>query len=72
LVTTGKEAYDDWIRHKRDRENNSQKYEILTQNGIKIVPRSKIRVGDLVIIHKDQRASSNIIIVISFILPLDI
>ncbi|CAJ0841821.1 6204_t:CDS:10 [Entrophospora sp. SA101] len=62
LVTMGKEAYDDWIRYRRDRENNSQKYEILTQNGIKIVPSSKIRVGDLVIIHKDQRVPADLIL----------
>jgi phospholipid-translocating ATPase len=57
LVTIGKEGYDDWIRYRRDRENNSQKYEILTQNGIKIIPSSKIKIGDLVIIHKDQRVN---------------
>jgi len=55
LVTIGKEAYDDWKRYKRDQENNSQKYQIMTRNGIKLVPSSKIRVGDLIIINKDQR-----------------
>ncbi|CAI2161967.1 5677_t:CDS:10 [Funneliformis geosporum] len=55
LVTIGKEAYDDWKRYKRDQENNSQKYEIMTRNGIKLVPSSKIRVGDLILINKDQR-----------------
>lgn len=51
----GKEAYDDWKRYKRDQENNSRKYEILTRNGIKLIPSSKLRVGDLLIIRKDQR-----------------
>lgn len=51
----GKEAYDDWKRYKRDQENNSQKYQIMTTKGIKLVPSSKIRVGDLIIINKDQR-----------------
>ena len=51
----GKEAYDDWKRYKRDQENNSQKYQIMTTNGIKLVPSSKIRVGDFIIINKDQR-----------------
>ena len=55
LVTMGKEAYDDWKRYKRDQENNSQKYYVMTRNGIKLVPSSKIKVGDLVIINKDQR-----------------
>ncbi|CAH1766915.1 6016_t:CDS:10, partial [Entrophospora sp. SA101] len=62
LITMGKEAYDDWIRYKRDCENNSQKYEILTRDGIKIVPSSKIKVGDLVVVHKDQRVPADLLL----------
>ncbi|CAG8627966.1 14608_t:CDS:10 [Funneliformis caledonium] len=62
LVTIGKEAYDDWKRFKRDQENNSQKYEIMTRNGIKLVPSSKIRVGDLILINKDQRVPADLIL----------
>ncbi|CAG8562358.1 193_t:CDS:10, partial [Dentiscutata heterogama] len=59
----GKEAYDDWKRYKRDQENNSQKYQILTrENGVKNVPSSKLRVGDLVKIHKDQRVPADVIL----------
>ncbi|CAG8437521.1 7140_t:CDS:10 [Diversispora eburnea] len=63
LVTMGKEAYDDWKRYKRDQENNSRKYEILTRNGKKIIPSSKLRVGDLVFIHKDQRVPADVILI---------
>ncbi|PKY42453.1 phospholipid-translocating P-type ATPase [Rhizophagus irregularis] len=62
LVTMGKEAYDDWKRYKRDQENNSQKYQIMTTKGIKLVPSSKIRVGDLIIINKDQRIPADLIL----------
>ncbi|GES79650.1 aminophospholipid-transporting P-type ATPase [Rhizophagus clarus] len=62
IVTMGKEAYDDWKRYKRDQENNSQKYQIMTRNGIKLVPSSKIRVGDLIIINKDQRIPADLIL----------
>ncbi|RIA93847.1 hypothetical protein C1645_761428 [Glomus cerebriforme] len=62
IVTMGKEAYDDWKRYKRDQENNSQKYQIMTKNGIKLVPSSKIRVGDLIIINKDQRIPADLIL----------
>ncbi|KAG9302506.1 hypothetical protein G9A89_007210 [Geosiphon pyriformis] len=61
-VTIGKEALDDWKRHKRDTENNSQKYQVLTKNGIKPVPSSRLRVGDLVIIHKDQRIPADVVL----------
>ena len=30
FVTMGKEAYDDWQRHQRDREANSQRYLVLS------------------------------------------
>ncbi|RHZ62903.1 hypothetical protein Glove_334g35 [Diversispora epigaea] len=63
LVTMGKEAYDDWKRYKRDQENNSRKYEILTRNGKKIIPSSKLRVGDLVFIYKDQRVPADVILI---------
>ncbi|CAG8474895.1 4120_t:CDS:10 [Ambispora gerdemannii] len=62
LVTIGKEAYDDWKRCKRDQENNAQKYQILTKDGIVLVPSSRIRVGDLVIIHKDQRIPADLVL----------
>ncbi|RIB02895.1 aminophospholipid-transporting P-type ATPase, partial [Gigaspora rosea] len=61
-VTMGKEAYDDWKRYKRDRENNSQKYQVLTRDGIKNVPSSKLRVGDFVKIYKDQRVPADVIL----------
>ncbi|KAF0523882.1 phospholipid-translocating P-type ATPase [Gigaspora margarita] len=61
-VTMGKEAYDDWKRFKRDQENNSQKYQILTRDGIKNVPSSKLRVGDFVKIYKDQRVPADVIL----------
>ncbi|CAG8498992.1 13491_t:CDS:10 [Ambispora leptoticha] len=61
-VTISKEAYDDWKRYKRDKENNSQKYQILTKNGIELVPSSRIRVGDMVIIHKDQRIPADLVL----------
>ncbi|CAG8503566.1 1120_t:CDS:2 [Cetraspora pellucida] len=62
LVFYEQEAYDDWKRYKRDQENNSQKYQILTRDGPKNVPSSKLRVGDLVIIHKDQRVPADLIL----------
>ncbi|KAJ1916986.1 putative aminophospholipid-translocase [Mycoemilia scoparia] len=62
LVTMGKEWHDDYLRRKRDNEANSQKYEILTQEGPKQVPSSKIRVGDLVVIQKDQRVPADMIL----------
>lgn len=46
-----KEAYDDYIRYCRDKEANSQIYEIVCESGIKAVTSSALRVGDLVLVR---------------------
>lgn len=57
LITISKEALDDYQRYKRDKEANSQLYRRLTSSGLQSIPSSKIRVGDLIHIMKDQRVS---------------
>lgn len=57
-ITISKEALDDYQRYKRDKEANSQLYKRLTPTGIQSIPSSKIRVGDLLYIMKDQRVNS--------------
>ncbi|KAI6148059.1 hypothetical protein BKA82DRAFT_1005851 [Pisolithus tinctorius] len=70
-VTMGKEAYDDYKRHLRDREANSQKYLILVpplshtpDSGphTRSVPSSSLRLGDLVILEKNQRVPADMVL----------
>jgi phospholipid-translocating ATPase len=61
-ITISKEAYDDLLRKKRDNEENSQKYEILTADGFKHIPSSKIKVGHLIRIHENQRVPSDLLL----------
>ncbi|KAI6135297.1 hypothetical protein EV401DRAFT_1899144 [Pisolithus croceorrhizus] len=70
-VTMGKEAYDDYKRHLRDREANSQKYLILVpplshnpDSGphTRSVPSSTLRVGDLVMLEKNQRVPADMVL----------
>ena len=70
-VTMGKEAYDDWKRNQRDHEANSAKYLILEPSPAgrrdpspptRAVPSSKLRVGDLVLIEKNQRVPADLIL----------
>ncbi|KAL1943316.1 hypothetical protein VTO73DRAFT_4391 [Trametes versicolor] len=73
MVTIGKEAYDDYKRNLRDREANSQKYLVLdpteysasTPEGIphtRSVPSSALRVGDLVLLEKNQRLPADLVL----------
>lgn len=51
-MTLIREAVDDIKRFTRDKELNSQLYKILTLEGIKMVPSSSLKVGDVIIIEK--------------------
>ena len=62
LVTLSKEAYDDYMRFKRDKEANSQEYEIITHGGCSFVPSSALCVGDLVVIPKNCRVPADCIL----------
>jgi len=76
-VTMGKEAYDDYKRHLRDREANSQRYLVFehptshstpddaylnTHANTRSVPSSSLRVGDLVLLEKNQRVPADLVL----------
>lgn len=63
LVTIFREAIDDFRRHQRDREVNSQKYRRLMHNGgLEMVPSSKLKVGDIIIVEKDERVPADLVL----------
>lgn len=63
LVTIFREAIDDFRRYQRDREVNSQKYRRLTQTGgLEMVPSSKLKVGDIIIVEKDERVPADLVL----------
>lgn len=75
FVTMGKEAYDDYQRNLRDKEANSQKYLVLEDPGrtspstpfdagphTRSVPSSSLRVGDFVLLEKNQRVPADLVL----------
>ena len=62
FVTMCREAVDDIRRWKRDREINNQKYTKLTIRGQQQLASSKIKVGDLILIDKDQRVPADMVL----------
>ena len=67
LVTLSKEAYDDWKRFLRDQEANSQRYARLRSlNDGQLVrdtiPSSRIQVGDIIQVGKDQRVPADMVL----------
>lgn len=63
IVTLTKEAYDDWKRNQRDWEANSQRFTRLTRDGTVEIAAADIKVGDYIVLHKDQRVPADMILV---------
>ncbi|XP_055713662.1 probable phospholipid-transporting ATPase IIA isoform X2 [Phlebotomus papatasi] len=63
-VTICREAIDDLRRHQRDREVNSQKYRRLVgaDRIPEMVPSSKLKVGDIIIVEKDERVPADLVL----------
>ncbi|CCM06450.1 uncharacterized protein FIBRA_08714 [Fibroporia radiculosa] len=77
-VTMGKEAYDDYKRNLRDREANSARYLVFGSNHAasarstrnrdddsshtRSVPSSALRVGDFVLLEKNQRVPADLVL----------
>ncbi|XP_075149777.1 putative phospholipid-transporting ATPase IIB isoform X2 [Haematobia irritans] len=63
-VTICREAIDDYRRHQRDREVNSQKYKrlIISDRGYEMVPSSKLKVGDMIIVEKNERVPADLVL----------
>jgi len=71
MVTMGKEAHDDYKRYQRDQEANSTKYLILdpavsgqrdSAPATRAVPSSKLKVGDLILLEKNQRVPADLVL----------
>ncbi|KAI9294229.1 phospholipid-translocating P-type ATPase [Neoconidiobolus thromboides FSU 785] len=65
-VTISKEAYDDYQRYLRDKEANSQIFsKIIPHNSnfsTENSPSSKIKVGNLILLHKNQRVPADMLL----------
>ncbi|KAG9102404.1 putative aminophospholipid-translocase [Ceratobasidium sp. 370] len=73
-VTMGKEAWDDVLRNRRDREANAQRYLILEPDSsspspttpgfppTRATPSSQLKVGDLVQLTQNQRVPADMLL----------
>ncbi|CAD8045715.1 unnamed protein product [Paramecium sonneborni] len=57
-----KEAYDDILRHSRDRQINKQLYQILTIEGLMNKKSGNLQVGQIVQVNKDERIPADLLI----------
>lgn len=77
-VTMGKEAYDDYQRHLRDKEANSFRYRILNRAArledihdlesndssilTRAIPAARVTAGDLVVLEKNMRVPADMVL----------
>ncbi|KAI5837824.1 P-type ATPase-like protein [Morchella snyderi] len=75
-ITLGKEAHDDIARRRRDKEANSELYEVLSfapgtkrknvghlDDTLTLMKKSRdLKVGDILILKKDQRVPADVVI----------
>lgn len=57
-----KEGVEDYKRYERDKITNSQLYAKLTSQGFVRVPSSKIEVGDLILLEKNERVPADMVL----------
>lgn len=57
-----KEIVEDYKRYQRDIVTNSQLYSKLTDKGFVRLPSSKIKVGDLILLEKNERVPADIVL----------
>jgi len=62
FITMCKEAFDDLQRHRRDKDMNLKKHEVLTNNGFKKVNSMDLRVGQIVKVHQNERVPADLIL----------
>lgn len=61
-VTMSKEAWDDILRRRRDKEANTELYTVLTSERETQIQAKDLKVGNLVRLHKDQRIPADMIL----------
>jgi phospholipid-translocating ATPase len=62
IITLTKEAYDDYLRWKRDKEVNNQRYKRISENGIVETSSSDIKVGQILQIFSHERIPADMIL----------
>ncbi len=62
FITMLKEAFDDFQRHRRDKEMNQKEHEILTNNGFKKISSAQLKVGQIVKVHQNERLPADLLL----------
>ncbi|CAG9320536.1 unnamed protein product [Blepharisma stoltei] len=63
LIRISSDGFHDLRRHKFDNEINNREFKVLTNDGEIIKKNKNICVGDVIVLHKDQKAPADMIVI---------
>ncbi|KAM7451065.1 putative phospholipid-transporting ATPase IF [Porites harrisoni] len=61
-VTAIKQGYEDWLRHKADKEVNNRPTKVISQGRVQDVPSKNVRVGDIVQVSEDEEIPCDLVV----------
>jgi len=62
LTVLVKDAYEQFYRYLKDREENNRQTTILSAEGFRVTTVEKLRIGDIVRVSKDEQVPCDIVI----------
>ena len=62
FISLFKESYDDYKRNERDYNINNQLYTVYRNKTFKRIKSKNIKVGDFIILEKDQRVPADVVL----------
>ncbi|XP_068732876.1 LOW QUALITY PROTEIN: phospholipid-transporting ATPase IF-like [Montipora capricornis] len=61
-VTAIKQGYEDWLRHKADREVNNRPTKVIREGRIQDVPSKNVKVGDIVQVSENEEIPCDLVV----------
>ncbi|XP_027044475.1 probable phospholipid-transporting ATPase IF [Pocillopora damicornis] len=61
-VTAMKQGYEDWLRHKADREVNNRPAKVIRQGQVEDIPSKNVKVGDIVQVLDDEEIPCDLVV----------
>ncbi|XP_020622281.1 probable phospholipid-transporting ATPase IF isoform X1 [Orbicella faveolata] len=61
-VTAIKQGYEDWLRHKADREVNNRPTNVIREGTVRDIPSKNVKVGDIVQVLDDEEIPCDLVV----------
>ncbi|XP_074634074.1 phospholipid-transporting ATPase IF-like isoform X2 [Acropora palmata] len=62
-VTAIKQGFEDWLRHKADREVNNRPTKVVREGQVQNIPSKNVKVGDIVQVSENEEIPCDLVVV---------